>query len=193
MKFMSTFLLCVISCGAFAGWAPITACQTNVLDMAWKNSSPAYYQMVVRDPNILNQFITLGAIAKTDVNERGEFVLELDYSGNNEFYFETENRKYYVWMKNSEMLLEARNGEGQRITDWVFRSCEVIDRGYRHGDCGHPQPYRVSFSETPGPWFYVTGSGTPPGRFNPQFDTRWQVHYNFRNQVVGCFDDGCCQ
>jgi len=185
--FFILFLISVTSRG-HAAWGPLVSCPNVkdpevVLEMSGPSEGPPYYRLRIKNPETIDF-----------LKEKGITNLSLNFLSLSELFGQQQEKKVSLFTKDNSLNFQV-TATGQKIVEILWKDCQVSQLKFRHGDCKHVQPYGILMSGRPGPWCYFkeNESTTNPGRFYPRYLGEFQIQWNANKQVIGCYDDGCCQ
>ncbi len=120
-------------------YSPITVCGDRALTVDVKTvamqSGPGqpifyvnYYQLVLKNPEVIGYFISRGAIAQYELNSNGEYILELgaETTGSNAYYGVRAGRSITVKIEGGSVALAAYSPAqqgSQLMAEFDFRDC----------------------------------------------------------------------
>lgn len=136
VKLAMVILTLTASQHAFA-YEPIVKCgvsdsagSTEIDNMYVVRGGQYINQLVIRNKNILNYFISQQAIYSGELNQHGEFVLQNGLGGDNGFYLALNNRYFTLLPEGAGYRLKVQLIGDNRIdlvktlADFYFEDCK---------------------------------------------------------------------
>ena len=143
LLFLATF---IFSTSAFAQleYKPIAICGNNalVIDQARESvvvsragtiENRVYYQLVLKDQEIVRDFISKGAIYSNQINSKGEFILGIgaETYSNTQFYGMSTGHTTTVKLLN-DGIIELKTfsnitGDTPELANFIFKDCRLFN------------------------------------------------------------------
>jgi hypothetical protein len=142
MKLMTALFLLTTSTIALAdtGFSPIAVCGNRSLvidsrtityqtDRGGRTRTDSYYQVVLKNDDVVRDFISKGAIGTNEVNSKGEFLHDIVRESQNKFYGVSTGRTTTVEKVGEHSLSLKTFAPAQYgsylMADFTFNDCQI--------------------------------------------------------------------